>query len=105
MAPVTIARQPHHLPGVAVDRQAFRARDAAMGIESEHARRHRRRQYLAAEQLLGADIGIVWVGERRQRFWIDRALVLRPCARSIDGGHQGYEWDQNQARVHRLTLF
>ena len=79
MRPVAIARQPHHLPGVAVDRQPFRARDAAMGIEAEHARRHRRRQHLAAEQLLGADLGIVGVGQRRQRLWVDRALVLRPC--------------------------
>src|SRR5438046_2378885 len=38
MAPVTVARQPHHLPGIAVDRQPFRARDAAMRIEPVHPR-------------------------------------------------------------------
>jgi hypothetical protein len=76
-----------------------------MGIEPVHARRHRRRQHLAAEQLLGGDLGIVGIGERRQRLWIDRALVLRPCARGIGGDHQYDERDQNQARVHRITLF
>ena len=105
MGPVTIARQPHHLPIVAVDRQSLRARDAAMGIEPVHACRHRRRQHLAAEQFLGGDFGIVGVGERRQRFRVDRALVLRPRACGVDGGHYGDERDQNQARVHRITLF
>jgi hypothetical protein len=105
MSPVTIARQPHHLPGVAVDRQPFRARDAAMGIEAVHTRRHRRRQHLAAEQLLGGDLGIVGIVERRQRSWVDRALVLRQRASGAGDGYHGQERDQNQAGYHRFTLF
>ena len=56
---------------------ALGAGDAALGIEADHPRRHRRRQHLAGEQLLGADLGIVGIGQRRQRLWIDAALVLR----------------------------
>src|SRR5579864_7812681 len=77
MRPVAVARQPHHLPGLAVDRQRLRTGDAAMGIEADHPRRHRCGEDLAAEQFLGADLGILRVGERRQRFWIDASLVLR----------------------------
>ena len=105
MGPVAVARQPHHLPGVAVDRQSLRACDAAMGVEAEHARRHRRRQHLASEQFLGGDLGIVGIGQRRQRFQVDGALVLRPCRGGIGEAQQNQKRDQNQAGRHRITQF
>ena len=40
MAPVAVARQPHHLPGPAVDRQRDAAGEAALGIEADRARLH-----------------------------------------------------------------
>ena len=78
-----------HIPyrGSAPALQGLVAGDAAMGVKAEHARRHRRRQHLAAEQLLGGDLRIVRVGKRRQRLRIDRALVLRPCACGSGGDH------------------
>ena len=78
MAPVAVARQPHHLPGRAVDRQRRRRR------RDSRWRRSRRRAPapvvgcdLAAEQFLGRRLGIVRMGERRQRLRVERALVLR----------------------------
>ena len=104
MRPVTVARQPHHLPGLAVDRQPLGAGDAAMGVEAEHARAFRGgRQIFAGEQFLGAEFWIVGIGERRQRLWIDRALVLRQRRRSVNG--KAYqERDQKLAGCHRLAL-
>ena len=55
----------------------LRARKAALGIEADHPRRHLSGEQLAAEQLLGAELGIVRIGKRRQWFRIDAALVLR----------------------------
>ena len=86
MPPIAVARQPHHLPALAIDRQRFGAGDAALGIEADHARRHRRRQHLAAEQFLGAELRIVGIGQRRQRLWIDAALVLRQRRGGADDG-------------------
>ena len=37
MAPVAVARQAHHLPGVAGDRQGLAAGEAALGIEADRA--------------------------------------------------------------------
>ena len=89
----------------AVDRQCFGAGDAALGVEADHAGRHRRRQHLAAEQLLGAQLGIVGIGERRQRLGIDTALVLRQrCGGAGESRGQQQEQRENQARGHRGTL-
>ena len=44
MRPIAVARQPHHLPGFAIDWQRFRTGNAAFGVETDHARRHRRGQ-------------------------------------------------------------
>jgi hypothetical protein len=87
MRPVAVARQPHHLPGLAVDRQALRAGDAAMGVEADHARLvGLRRQIFARKQFLGADLGVVRIGQRRQRLRIDGALVLRQRGRGAEAG-------------------
>jgi len=64
MAPVAVARQPHHLPVAAIDRQTFGAGDAALGIEADHPCRHRRRQHLAARTTPWRDFWIVGIGER-----------------------------------------
>ena len=90
MAPVAVAREPHHLPGRAVDRQRHGARETALGIEADGARLQIRRRGLAAEQLLGRRRGIVRLGERRQRLRIEGALVLRACdlRREQCGQHQ-----------------
>src|SRR5258706_1238818 len=105
MPPIAIARQPHHLPGLAIDRQRFRTGNAALGVEADHVRRHRRRQDLAAEQLPGAEFRIVWIGQRRQRRCIDAALVLLQLGGGIgqDGGKQ--QGEENQAGVHRLIPY
>ena len=78
MAPVAVARQPHHLPGLAVDRQRHAAGEAALGVEADGARRHRRRRRRPpAEQLLGRRLRIVGMRQRRQRLGIERAVILR----------------------------
>src|SRR5262249_17349212 len=77
VTPVAIARQPHDLPGLAVDRQRLRAGEAAVRVEADRAGREAGRGRLAAEQFLGRQLWIVRIGERRQRLWLERALVLR----------------------------
>src|SRR5271165_223825 len=79
MTPVPVARKPHHLPGLAVDRQCDGARDAAFGVGPDGACLHRRGRRLAAEQFLRSHFGIIGMGERRQWLGIDAALVLRAC--------------------------
>ena len=74
MAPVAVARQPHHLPGLAVDRHRDGAGEAALGVEADRARLQRRRRGAAAEQFLGGRLRIVGIGERRQRLRIDACL-------------------------------
>jgi len=50
MAPrVAVARQPHHLPGGAVDGNALAPGEAAAGVESDHVGWPGRRRDLAAE--------------------------------------------------------
>ncbi len=71
VSPVSIARQPHHLPGLAVDRQRLGAGETALGIESDDARRERGGRRPAAEQSLRRRVGIVRIGKRRQRLRID----------------------------------
>ena len=45
MAPIAVARQPHHLPVLAIDRQRLAAGEAALGVEADRARRQRRRPW------------------------------------------------------------
>ena len=78
MAPVAIARQPHHLPGLAVDRQRDGAGETALGVEADRARLQAApASRLRPNSSLAGCLGIVGIGERRQRLRIDRALVLR----------------------------
>ncbi|GCC47483.1 hypothetical protein chiPu_0031673 [Chiloscyllium punctatum] len=100
MAPIAVARQAHHLPGVAVERHLCGAGETALGVAADRSRRHRCRQHLACEQLLRSDRRIVGVGERRQWLRIERALVLRPRGDGAgdEGGDQ--ERDQTQAGCH-----
>ena len=93
VAPVAIARKPHHLPGLAVDRQRNAPGEAALGVEADGARfqgsrsqrrravvghrRDRRGSGASPEQFLRGRFWIVGMGERRQRLWIERAFVLR----------------------------
>ena len=76
MPPVAVAGEPHHLPGRAVDRQCRRAGNAAVGIKADCMGRPRARQHLAAEHLLRRRLGIVGMGERRQRLRVERARIL-----------------------------
>jgi hypothetical protein len=84
MAPVAVARQPHDLPGRAVNGQRLGAGEAAAGVETDDVRRPSGRHCLAAEQLVRRGLGIIRMGERRQRLRIERALVLR--GRAACGG-------------------
>ena len=80
IAPVAVARQAHHLPGLAIDRQRLAAGETAARIEADRPRREIGGRKRAAEQFLGGRGGIVRIGERRQRLWIHRAAILRGCA-------------------------
>jgi enoyl-CoA hydratase/carnithine racemase len=62
------------------------AGEAALDVGADRLRRHRCRQHLSCEQFLRAELWIVGIGERRQRFWIDRALVLRPRGNGVGDG-------------------
>ncbi len=93
MAPVAVARQPHHLPGRPVDRQRHAAGETAVGVVADRARRHRGRRGLAAEQFLGRRVGIVRVGQRGQRLGIERAEVLR------GGGAADHEQQQAKRTI------
>src|SRR6185295_6076718 len=56
----------------------------------------RRRRRLAAEQLPGGVLRIVRIGERWQRLWVERALVLR--ARLMRAGEEGGDQRKNNGR-------
>ena len=73
IAPVAIARQPHHLPGRPGDRQLLGALHAAVRIAADRARRAAKRRQLAGEQFLGRRVLGIRMGERRQRLGIERA--------------------------------
>src|SRR5712692_2730448 len=77
MSPIAVAREPHHLPGLAVDRQRTGAGETAPGVEADDACFERRRRRPPPEQFLGRSAGIIGLVERRQRLRIERALVLR----------------------------
>jgi hypothetical protein len=62
MAPVAIARQAHHLPGLAVDRQRLGAGETTLGIEADDARLQRRRLWLSLRRDCGVP-GDVSIGE------------------------------------------
>jgi hypothetical protein len=79
MSPVAVARNAHHLPGLAVDWQRDGARKAAFGIKADGAHRKRGGCRLAGEQLPGRRGASFWLAERRQRLGIEGALVLRVC--------------------------
>jgi hypothetical protein len=49
IAPVSVAREPHDLPRLAIDRQRNGTRETPLGIEPDRTRRHRNRIGLAAE--------------------------------------------------------
>ena len=104
MAPIAVARQPHHLPGVAIHRHLRGTGDAALGVLADHLGRLRRRQILSRKKLLGADLGILGILQRRQRLRIERALVLRRRGKRA-GGCRDQKQDENRAGLHRLTLF
>ena len=87
VAEIALAREPHHLPGLAVDRQRDAAGEAAAGVEADRARFEFRGLELAGEQFPGGVLRIVRIGERRQRFGVDGALVL--SARRDRGGQRG----------------
>ena len=67
MTPIAIARQPHHLPGLAVDGKRDRTVETTARIESNHMSGLGRGSDLAAEQLLRRRLGIVGIGEWGQR--------------------------------------
>ncbi len=78
MSPIAVARQPHHLPGVAVDRHLLarrrcspwhRSRSRAVGIAAGSS--------LRANNCLAPSLGSLGLVQRRQRLRIDAALVLR----------------------------
>jgi hypothetical protein len=87
MPPIAVAREPHDLPGGAIDRQRLGAGEAAFGIEAEHLRLELRWRGLAAEQFLGRIVGIVGLGERGQRLGLEGAQILR--ARDLRAGELG----------------
>ena len=91
MAPVAVARQPHHLPGLAVDRQRLAAGEAALGVEADRARRHAARRAACGRTIPWRHrSGSSGIGERRQRLRIERAVVLRHGAgrQSQGSGHK-----------------
>src|SRR5687768_7809316 len=101
MAPIAVARQPHHLPGLAIHRQRGGAGEASLGVPTERARFQRRRHVLASEQFFGRSLWIVRLGERRQRLRLKRADGLR-------GGTRRQKQDQNRPgenlRKHLISL-
>ena len=79
MAPIAVARQPHHLPGRPVDGQRLAAGEAAARIKSDGARGERR-SGVVAKQLLGRGRGSVgWASGGSSR----GSSVPTSCARAI----------------------
>src|SRR5262249_39113710 len=95
-------RQPHHLPGVAIDRHLAGSRNTALDVGADDFRWLRRRQELSRKELLGADFGIFWIVERRQRLSVETAPVLRE-RRAYSDGHD-HKWNQNRHELHGGTL-
>ena len=67
MAPIAVARQPHDLPGRAVDRQRHGAGETTGGIEADRAGGERNRLGLAREQFLRRRRRRIGMRQRRQR--------------------------------------
>src|SRR6202034_2283754 len=57
------------------------------------------------EQFLGAQFGIVGIGQRRQRLRIDATLVLRERGGGADDGCGCEEEGENRAEIHEGTLY
>ena len=89
---------------VAVDRQCFGARDAALGVEADHARRHRGRQHLAAEQFLCASLGSLGLASGGSGFGSTLPLSCASAAEAPTTAADSSRKSENQARGHRVTL-
>ena len=99
MAPVAVARQPHHLPGRAVDRQRHAAGEAAVGVVADRARRHLDAgAVLRPNSSLAGVLRIVRLFERRQRLRFQRAEVLRGR-----GPHAGDQQDGSSGPARRRS--
>ena len=96
MAPEPVARQAHHPPGLAVDRQRLRPRQTSASVKSDRARLDLDRRQFAAENFLRREFWVFGVGERRKRFCIERPGVLRERAR----GQRGDQHDETSPCEH-----
>ena len=74
--PHAIARQAHDLPGFAVDRQRLRSRKTAARVEADRARLRFDGRQRPPEHFLGRQPRVGGIGERGQRFGVQRSLVL-----------------------------
>ena len=101
MAPIAIARQAHHLPGLAVDRQRLGAGQAAARVKADRARLRLGGRHRASEDFLGGQFRIGGIGDRRQGRGIERALVLRERARVGAEGRSGEPRQSEKDPSHR----
>ena len=95
--PHAVARQAHHLPGLAVDRQRLRAGEATAPVGADRAGLSLGRRHRPAEYFLGGQPRVGGIGERGQGLGVERPLVLRGSGRGAsDGGKR-----QNQTEQYR----
>src|SRR4029079_5385866 len=89
MSPVAIAREPHHLPRAAVDRQRRRSGKATLRIEADAACLDVRGTFLSSENLFGESLRAFGMTNRRQRLGVERADVLSESRIARQEGESG----------------
>ena len=94
ISPHAVARQAHDLPGFAVDRQRLRARKTAARVEADRARLSFDGRQRPPEHLLGRQLRVGGIGERGQRFRVQRSLVLGERGRAAGEGDRQSETDR-----------
>ena len=112
IAPHAVAREPHHLPGLAVHGQHPGAGETASPVIADRAGLGLDRRHRAAEHLFGRKFWIGRIGERRKGLGVERPLVLRQGPRSVgrrrerqDKADPSHTHPFAQSRLHACGQF
>ncbi len=94
ISPHAIARQAHDLPGLAVDGERLGSGKTAARVEADRARLGFDGRQRSPEHFLGRQPRVGGIGERGQRFGVQRSLVL--CGRGQAPGESSRQYDADR---------